>query len=317
MAAAPTKFLFDTDFAGGPRKPVEPMITVAEHEVKLAEIEVAAQKRGYAQGQHDAQIEVDRRIAATLEHIAQSIAAASAALQSIEARLECEAVEVAVAVAQKLAPALVAREPFAEISALASDCFRQLITAPHIVVRVNDAVYATAKDKLEDIARAKSFEGRLVVFAEPDIAVGDCRIEWADGGINRDSAGTDAAIGEAVDRYIGARRNSAGLEPRRSAAERREALRPANDVPQQQPPEQRQQQPELEPQPEPQPEPEPEPAVTKAHAPPQVVAEMHEAPPSAPEHPEPLQMELLAPEPALRPRGHDLLMPTDDEFRRI
>jgi len=304
--AAPTKFLFDTDFAGGPRKPAEPMITVAEHEVKLAEIEVAAQKRGYAQGQHDAQIEVDRRIAATLEHIAQSIATASAALQSIEARLECEAVEVAVAVAQKLAPALVAREPFAEISALASDCFRQLIAAPHIVVRVNDAVYATAKEKLEDIARAKSFEGRLVVFAEPDIAVGDCRIEWADGGINRDSAGTDAAIGEAVDRYIGARRNSAGLEPRRSAAERREPPRPANDIPQRQPPEQRPEQP-----------PQLQPVVTETHAPPQVVAEMREAPPSAPEHPEPLQMELLAPEPPPRPRGHDLLMPTDDDFRRV
>ena len=105
-------------------------------------------------------------------------------------------VEVAVAVARKLAPALIAREPFAEIAALASDCFRQLIASPHIAVRVNDALYATAKDKLNDIVRARSFEGRLVVLAEPDIAPGDCRIEWADGGINRDSAAADAAIGD-------------------------------------------------------------------------------------------------------------------------
>ena len=33
--AAPTKFMFDNDFAGGPRKPIEPVITVAEHQVKL------------------------------------------------------------------------------------------------------------------------------------------------------------------------------------------------------------------------------------------------------------------------------------------
>ena len=124
--------------------------------------------------------------------------------------------------ARKLAPTLVAREPFAEISALASDCFRQLIAAPHIVVRVNDALYATAKEKLDDIVRARTFEGRLVVLAEPDIALGDCRIEWADGGINRDSASADAAIGEAVAGYIGARRNLAGLEPRRSAPQRPE-----------------------------------------------------------------------------------------------
>ena len=217
---APTKFMFDTDFAGGPRKPVEPMVTLAEHQVKLAEVETASFKRGYAQGQNDAQVEVNRRIAATLDNVAKSMAAANEALQAIEARLECEAVEVAVAVARKLAPTLVAGEPFAEIAALASDCFRQLVAAPHVVVRVNDAVYATAKEQLEDIARARSFEGRLVVLAEPDVAVGDCRIEWADGGVNRDNAATDAVIGDAVTGYIGARRSLAGPDPRRSAPQR-------------------------------------------------------------------------------------------------
>ena len=37
-----------------------------------------------------------------------------------------------------------------------------------------------------------------MVLAEPDIAPGDCRIEWADGGISRDSAATEHAIDEAV-----------------------------------------------------------------------------------------------------------------------
>jgi flagellar assembly protein FliH len=44
------------------------------------------------------------------------------------------------------------------------------------------------------------------VLAEPDMALGDCRIEWADGGINRDSARIDAVIGEAVAGYLSARR---------------------------------------------------------------------------------------------------------------
>jgi len=206
MSAA-TKFLFDTDFgAHDEGKPAQPPVSQAEHAIKLAEAEIAAHRRGYAEAQADAKVEADRCIAAALERIAGSLAAAGDGLSDIETRLECEAVEVAVAVARKLAPALIAREPFAEISALASDCFQQLITSPHIAVRVNDALYATAKEKLEDIMRSKSFEGRLVVLAEPDIATGDCRIEWADGGINRDSAATDAVIGEAVTRYIGARR---------------------------------------------------------------------------------------------------------------
>jgi flagellar assembly protein FliH len=88
-------------------------------------------------------------------------------------------------------------------------------------VRVNDALYATAKEKLDDIVRVRSFEGRLVVLAEPDIAVGDCRIEWADGGINRDTAAAEAAIGAAVSGYVSARRSVAAAHemPRSSEHE--------------------------------------------------------------------------------------------------
>jgi flagellar assembly protein FliH len=205
--AAPAKFLFDVDFAAGSQR--EPMVTLAEHATKLADAEDSARQRGYAEGQCDAEVEVGRRIASTLERIATGIEAAAGALKAIEARLECEAVEVAVAVARKLAPSLIEREPFAEISALASGCFRELVAAPHIVVRVNEGLYAAAREKIDEIARAHAFAGRLVVLGEPNISAGDCRIEWADGGVHRDAGTADRAIGEAVARYISARRNFA------------------------------------------------------------------------------------------------------------
>jgi flagellar assembly protein FliH len=205
--SAPAKFLFDVDFAAGADR--KQAVTSAAHAMKLAEAETSAHRRGYAEAQADARVEYDRRIADAMERIAANLAEANNALKAIETRLECEAVEVAVAVARKLSPALIAREPFAEISALASDCFRELIAAPHIVVRVNETLYASAREKLDEIVRAKSFQGRLVVLAEPDIAVGDCRIEWADGGISRDAVAADAVIGAAVASYISARRNLA------------------------------------------------------------------------------------------------------------
>ena len=169
MGAA-TKFLFDVDFAANDGKPERQAITLAEHALKLAEAETAAQRRGYEDARTDAGIEAERRMADALEHIAASLAQASDALKAIETRLECEAVEVAVAVARKLAPALIACEPFAEISALASSCFRELIASPHIAVRVNDELYAATREKLDAIARARGFEGRLVVLAQEDIA---------------------------------------------------------------------------------------------------------------------------------------------------
>jgi len=204
---ATAKFLFDADFTAGGES--EATIPLAEHAVKLAEAEAAAHRQGYADAQSDAGIEAERRIAGALERIAVGLAEANGALRAIEARLECEAVEVAVAVARKLAPALIEHEPFAEISALASSCFRELIASPHIAVRVSESLYPAAREKLDGIARAHGFEGRMVVLGEPGIAAGDCRIEWADGGINRDKAAADTVIGEAVARYVSARRNLA------------------------------------------------------------------------------------------------------------
>jgi flagellar assembly protein FliH len=123
----------------------------------------------------------------------------------VEAQLETEAVDVAVAVGKKLAAALIEREPLAEISALAIECFRHLVTAPHVVVRVNDAQHASVGKSIEEMVRARGLASHLVVLAEPDIQTGDCRIEWADGGINRDRSATGAAIDEAVSRYVKAR----------------------------------------------------------------------------------------------------------------
>ena len=195
------KYLFDEDFATGGK----PTITVVEAERRRADAESQAHRKGFAAGQAQAQGEIDQRIAAALAVIADGIDKLNRGLEGIEARLETEAVQVSVAVAGKLAPALIAREPFAEISALATECFRHLVTTPHIVVRISAGIYETAHGKLEEIARARGFEGRLMVVSDAAMAPGDCRIEWADGGVNRDEAATKSAIDEVVARYVAAR----------------------------------------------------------------------------------------------------------------
>ena len=201
--ASSAKFMFDEDFATG----AKPTITVVEADRRREDAESQAHRKGFALGQAHARGEASQRIAAALGVIADGLSRLDAALNGIEARLETEAVEVSVAVAAKLAPALIAREPFAEISALANECFHQLVAAPHIVIRVGADIYDAAKEQLDEIARAKGFEGRLVVLSDDAMTPGDCRIEWADGGINRDSAATLAAIDDMVGRYVAARTN--------------------------------------------------------------------------------------------------------------
>ena len=202
--SAPVKFLFEDDFAGH-AAPGKRMITAAAHEAALAR----AEAEGYRKGMAAAEAKIEGRATAACERIAQGVATMAQGLSAVEARLEAESVEVAVAVARKLAPELIAAEPLGEIAALAASCFHQLIAAPHVVVRIAEQVYESAHARLEQIAQLHGFEGRLVVLAEPGMALGDCRIEWADGGLSRDRAATEAAINEAVGRYVAARRSAA------------------------------------------------------------------------------------------------------------
>jgi len=201
MTKSTAKFLFDEDFATG----AKPTITVVEAERRRADAESQAYRKGFAAGEVKAQGEATQRVAGALAVIADGLDRLNRALAGIEARLETEAVDVAVAVASKLAPELIAREPFAEISALATDCFRQIVTTPHIVVRVSADIHEMAKEKLEEIAASRGFEGRLLILADAELAAGDCRIEWSEGGINRDREATLNTINEAVARYVAAR----------------------------------------------------------------------------------------------------------------
>ena len=201
--SAPAKFLFDVDFAAPDKK--EKPVTPAEIAAKIAEAEARAYRAGYDAAQHEAKVESDRRAALALEEIGIAIKGIASRFASIETRMETEAVDVAVAAARKLCVELIAREPLGEIMALVSDCFSHLVSTPHLVVRINDGLYDAARAEIERLAAQAGFEGRLVILAEPTIATGDCRIEWADGGVVLDRAAIETKISELVGRYMASR----------------------------------------------------------------------------------------------------------------
>ncbi|ERF83471.1 flagellar assembly protein FliH [Bradyrhizobium viridifuturi] len=202
--AAPAKFLFDTDFSA-PDRARERAPTPAEVAQKVADAEARAYRAGYEAALREAKVESDRRAAQALEEIGTAIKGIAARFAGIETRMETEAVDVAVAVARKLCNELVAREPLGEITALVSDCFSHLVATPHLVVRINDALYEAAHHNIEQMAAHSGFQGRLVILAEPTIATGDCRIEWADGGVVLERAAIEGKINELVGRYLASR----------------------------------------------------------------------------------------------------------------
>ncbi|MGY8677428.1 FliH/SctL family protein [Bradyrhizobium sp. UFLA05-153] len=205
--AAPAKFLFDNDFSA-PDRTREKAASAAEVAQKIAAAEARAYQAGFDAGQREAKAESDRRVALAMEEINISVRGIASGIGNIEARMETEAVDVAVAVARKLCADLIAAEPLGEIVALVKECFSHLVATPHLVVRINDALYESARERIERLAKQSGFEGRLVILAEPEIATGDCRIEWADGGVVLERGAILGKIDELVGRYLASRKGN-------------------------------------------------------------------------------------------------------------
>jgi flagellar assembly protein FliH len=206
--AAPAKFMFDMDFSA-PDKARERPATPSEIAQKIASAEARAYRDGYETGQREAKAESDRRTALALEEIGIGVNGIAARFSGIETRMETEAVDVAVAVARKLCNELISSEPLGEITALVRECFSHLVSTPHLVVRINLSLYEAARERIERLAKQSGFEGRLVILAEPEVETGDCKIEWADGGVVLERAAIEAKITELVGRYMASRNQAA------------------------------------------------------------------------------------------------------------
>ncbi len=216
--AAPARFLFDLDFSRPepPPAPVEqarPRIDLDQHLAEMVALEerVRAEafeegrQEGFVAGRTDAEARAAERLADEAAALADAARALLGALDADRLAIERAAVELALAAARRLAGTLVEREPLAEIRALLADCLGPLRKAPHLVVRLAATDADALKPHVDRIARETGFEGRIVILGEDEVRRGDCRIEWADGGILRDTSHLDGEIDAAIERWFQAR----------------------------------------------------------------------------------------------------------------
>ncbi len=198
----PKKFLFDVEFDRGARiaSDVKAMIESAEQQ---------AFARGLAEGEAQASAKIERKLATVITQTVEQLTNISRKLAALENRLEDEAVHVAVAVARKLAPALLAREPLAEVETLVMDVLKQVRSAPHVVIRVAEDMIEHAGPRLQQLADQRGFTGRLVLLPSPDLKADEVKVEWADGGVERDRGTIESSIDDAVRNYLARGGNAA------------------------------------------------------------------------------------------------------------
>lgn len=221
------KFLFDNDFGEAPQSavgsaskgapaggksapaggksaavvPPPPLFTEAEMQGACDVARRKGEEAGIARGRNEAVAAFDKQVAATLSAIAQQTAAIAKSVAA-EVQAAGKSADLALAIVRKLHPALVERQGLAEIESILGQCLESLKQEPRLVAYVHGARLDALQERLAQLSASSGFEGRIVLIGDETMGESDCRVEWADGGVERDAGRIWRAVEQALARYI-------------------------------------------------------------------------------------------------------------------
>jgi len=194
-----SKFLFETAF-DAPRTPRPKVEKPVHTDSALNQARAEAFAEGQAAGLEQGHTDQLARLADAVERIGMAMRELGASQHAALADTRRGAAELALAIAARLAPVLIARAPLAELEALVAACLKDVGHEPRVVVRVAAPLVDGLSERIDELKRAAAFAGEVIVLGEETMPPGDCRVEWADGGAERDLGGLIRAIEERVSR---------------------------------------------------------------------------------------------------------------------
>ncbi|MEO5373489.1 MAG: FliH/SctL family protein [Alphaproteobacteria bacterium] len=213
------KFMFDLDFEDPAVKfhrHEEPVVAEEEVEAEpeppppptFSEEELATARddafaAGRAAGLQEAAEDIEHQVALALDAIGSQMAGLTADLDRITEDNAAAAVNLAVAILRKILPAHISAYGFDEIVALVNQCLPHVLDQPRLIVRAHGAYVEPLSARLQQLAAANGFEGRLIMMPSDEYGPADCRVEWTDGGVDRDTTRLWDDIMAIVVRYMG------------------------------------------------------------------------------------------------------------------
>jgi flagellar assembly protein FliH len=180
-AAAPVPVELPVATVAMPEPEPEPSYSAAE----LEEVRKTALAMGREEGIRQAETMLAARQAAAADAIHRSLANLTADRQAIRRDAERRTAEILLTVLKKLTPILLERCGTMEIEALLDQVFRRMPDRDRLTVRCAADLVGSMDVLVREAASRAAYDGRLSVLADSRLAGDSCRVEWADGGVER------------------------------------------------------------------------------------------------------------------------------------
>jgi len=145
---------------------------------------------GFEAGRAAGKDEQTAQLAALLATVGANIAALTQNLDALNAEQNAQTRQLVLAIARKILPAFAATNGLHEIDALLTSTIREMAREPRLVVRVAESQFDAVDERIQTITAQLAYAGKVIVLGDATVAAGDCRIEWADGGVERNAQET-------------------------------------------------------------------------------------------------------------------------------
>lgn len=181
------KFMFERSFdnGGGALQPARDRRPVTLTYDQLDALKKEQHAAGFAAGRQATAEDQARHLNATVDTIAAAVGSLIAAAEAARPAQETRVREAVLAIARKVLPDFSQRHGLQEIEAVVAGVIGEMTGEPRLVVRVNEAQFDAVDAALKAITEKQGYAGKVVLVADAQVKADDCRVEWADGGVER------------------------------------------------------------------------------------------------------------------------------------
>lgn len=222
------KFIFETDFDN--YQPPEPKLEeVAEEdepvqeaaptysEEELARAREEAHAAGKQEGTNEAADAIDLKIASTLAAIEGSFSELFRSQEEANETTLKSAISVAATIVRKLFPSLNQKNALGEVENVVVTAMDMVMDETKVTIHINEDLKPGLEQRIETLI--KGCEGKLTVLGDAAMAPGDCRIEWNEGGAERNTDAMWKDIDLIIEKNIGGEDKGAGDESEPAAVD--------------------------------------------------------------------------------------------------
>ncbi len=168
-----------------PEPEPEPVKTYTEEE--LAEQVRIAEQNGYEKGFKSSQCSIDAASVNVLNEINSRLLQLITDEQKQNSEMEKQSLDLILSVVRKLIPSLLADEAKNIVNKFIADNFNNFKNESKLSFYIHPDIISCVQENIAKLANRHDFEGKIALHKDNSLGVSDCRIEWENGGVERNA----------------------------------------------------------------------------------------------------------------------------------